>query len=187
MPCVISTYSGMVAKLNLLSSHKKEKLIEGSPSRFLRVCFAAAVAVCVFLVSHKAVELFRANKEAADVEIRLKKAENTAAAKLSEQNGKHGAVSDNKKANVTAENIMPDKFPDKVPEYDAEQPPEIQIVAVMKSENKTAACINIKNLAEGIIVVPGMNIFERGKVVAIDETGIKWTWNEKQYKTDLGK
>ena len=183
MPCVISTYSGMVAKLNLLSSHKKEKLIEGSPSRFLRVCFAAAVAVCVFLVSHKAVELVRANKEAADVEIRLKKAENTAAAKLSEQNGKHGA----KKAMGTGEDNVPDKFPDKISEYDAEQPPEIQIVAVMKSENKTAACINIKNLAEGIIVVPGMNIFERGKVVAIDETGIKWTWNEKQYKTDLGK
>lgn len=188
MPCVISTYNGMVAKLNLLSNNNKNtKFIKVSPSRFLLACFAAAVAGCIFIVSHAAVKLVRANKEAADIEFRLKKTENNAAAKLSEQNNKRRAASDNKKANVTAENTVPDGFPDKVSEYDDEKPPVIQIVAVMKTENKIAACVNIKGIAEGIILVPGMNLFDHGEVAAIDETGIRWTWNGKQRKTDLEK
>ena len=173
----------MVAKLNLLSNNNKNtKFIKDSPSRFLWICFAAAITGCIFIVSNEAVKLVRANKEAADIEFRLKKTENNAAAKLSEQNDKRSGTVDDKKASVTAENTKP-----KVPAYDVEQPPVIQIIAVMKSENKIAACVNIKDIAEGIILVPGMKLFDHGEVSAIDETGVRWMWNGKQHKTDFEK
>ncbi len=114
-----------------------------------------------------------------------KKMENAAVHRLSAQSTQKQAEKKNEKQKN--QNKAAEEFPDKIYEYDAEQPPKIQIVAVMKSENKTAACVNIKDIAEGIILVPGMNLFDHGKVDTIDETGIKWTWNGKQYKTGLEK
>lgn len=69
-----------------------------------------------------------------------------------------------------------------VPEF----PPQIRIKALVLMGGGSIATLDIENEGQGIIVRQG-TVFGggKGKITAIDNKGVSWTWSNKKYRTDL--
>lgn len=69
-----------------------------------------------------------------------------------------------------------------VPEF----PPQMRIKALVLMGGGSIATLDIENEGQGIIVRQG-TVFGggKGKITAIDDKGVSWTWSDKKYRTDL--
>jgi len=69
--------------------------------------------------------------------------------------------------------------------YNAQAAPELKIKAIITISGKVAACVDINGIAEGIIMTPGMEFLNYGRIIAINEKGIEWEWNGKKHKSEM--
>ena len=153
----------MVVKLNF--SHKTKQSKQGS--HVVLVLFTFAVCFCFLLVSFSLWKYVKISHEVSVInknnELAQQKAAQLAQNKAKEKN-------DKLKQKESLKN-----------EDEAGQLPEITVKAVIKISGDIAACVNIKNVGEGIMLKAGMTFLKKGRVIAIDDKGMKWSWVDKEY------
>ena len=165
----------MVVKVNFAEKFRNRSFIidgEKQSRLLLRLCFFMFLVVCIVSVTLSAYKFIRLRQEISADEARLSYIENKKEEKIKEaatkSNDESAVVNSNEDNNTRITDI-----------------PVIEITALIKTAENIAACVDVKNVGEGITLYPGMIFLEKGKIISIDLQGIDWSWTDKKIRTNV--